>query len=66
MFCSLWYLLQIVKWKLMGETAQVLIEKQKTENRDTATYQDFLSKYAEMRLEVGSSVSLSKQWPMQW
>ena len=41
MFRSLWYLLQIVKWKLMGETAQVLIEKQKTENRDTATYQVF-------------------------
>ncbi|KAK4595839.1 hypothetical protein RGQ29_014078 [Quercus rubra] len=49
----------------MGETAQVLIEKPKTENHDTATFQDFLSKYADMRLEEGSSVSLSKQWPMQ-
>ncbi|KAK9989881.1 hypothetical protein SO802_030120 [Lithocarpus litseifolius] len=58
-------LLEIVKWKLMGETAQVLIEKQKTENRYTITCQDFLSKYADMRLEEGSSVSLSKQWPMQ-
>ncbi|KAK4595826.1 hypothetical protein RGQ29_014072 [Quercus rubra] len=58
-------LLEIVKWKLMGETAQVLIEKEKTEHRDTATYQDFLSKYADMRREEAISVSLSKQWPMQ-
>ena len=39
MFCFLWYLLQIVKWKLMGETAQVLIQKQKDESYDTTTYQ---------------------------
>nr|POE71668.1 hypothetical protein CFP56_37480 [Quercus suber] len=55
----------IVKWKLMGETPQVLIEKEKTKHRDTVTYQESLSKYADMRLEEGSSVSLSKQWPMQ-
>nr|XP_023883350.1 uncharacterized protein LOC111995663 [Quercus suber] len=62
---SLDKLLKIVKWKLMGETPQVLIEKEKTKHRDTVTYQESLSKYADMRLEEGSSVSLSKQWPMQ-
>ncbi|KAF3944602.1 hypothetical protein CMV_028946 [Castanea mollissima] len=40
---SLEKLLEIVKWKLMGETTQVLIQKQKSESRDTATYQDLLS-----------------------
>ncbi|GMY21656.1 cullin-1-like isoform X2 [Fagus crenata] len=62
---SLEKLLEIVKWKLMGETAQVLIEKQKAESRDTTTYQDLLSKYADMSLGEGSSMSLSKQWPKQ-
>ncbi|KAM3752662.1 hypothetical protein ACB098_03G036300 [Castanea mollissima] len=36
---SLEKLLEIVKWKLMGETTQVLIQKQKSESHDTATYQ---------------------------
>lgn len=39
MFCFFGYLLQIVKWKLMGKTAQVLIEIQKAESCDIATYQ---------------------------
>ncbi|KAK9989878.1 hypothetical protein SO802_030117 [Lithocarpus litseifolius] len=56
---------KIVKWKLMGEIAQVLIQKQKAESHDTATYQDLLSKYADMSLGEGSSVLLSKQWSMQ-
>ncbi|XP_062144548.1 cullin-1-like isoform X2 [Alnus glutinosa] len=59
---SLEKLLEIVKWKLMGETAQLLIEKQKAESHDTETYQDLLSKYAGMSIGEGSSVSLSKQW----
>ncbi|XP_059440547.1 cullin-1-like [Corylus avellana] len=50
---SLEKLLEIVKCKLMGDTAQ--IEKQKAESHDTETYQDLLSKYAGMSIGEGSS-----------
>lgn len=47
---SLEKLLQVVKGKLLDETAHILIEKQKAENYDASTYQDLLSKYAGMGL----------------
>ncbi|KAG6701419.1 hypothetical protein I3842_08G164700 [Carya illinoinensis] len=56
-------LLEIVKRKLMDETAQLLVEKQKTESHDTATYQDLLSKCAGMSLGEESSVSPLTQCP---
>ncbi|XP_030943400.1 uncharacterized protein LOC115968221 [Quercus lobata] len=42
---------QIVKWKLMSETAQVLIQKQKAESCDTATYQGRIWSRSEGRLQ---------------
>ncbi|XP_042990826.1 cullin-1-like isoform X3 [Carya illinoinensis] len=56
-------LLEIVKRKLMDETAQLLVEKQKAESHDTATYQDLLSKCAGMSLGGESSVSPLTQCP---
>ncbi|KAF5463404.1 hypothetical protein F2P56_019322 [Juglans regia] len=56
-------LLEIVKRKLMDETALLLVEKQKAECHDTATYQDLLSKCAGMSLGEESSVSPLTQWP---
>jgi hypothetical protein len=51
------YLIQIVKWKLMGETAQLLIEKQKAESHDTETYQVcfffFFTTCRKFKFEIG-------------
>lgn len=55
---SLEKLLETLKWKLMGETEPLLIEKHTDESCDAAKFQDLLSKCAGMSLGEESYVSL--------
>ncbi|XP_057498331.1 cullin-1-like [Actinidia eriantha] len=52
-------LLQVLQWEMMGQTASKLIEKQKVENHDLATYQELLSRCASLSIGDGTVVSPS-------